>query len=142
MDIVDYLTARIRETETRLYLIVSRREAFRTGVISDLGGSWKTYGEYGRMILDAFQPELMLAEVRAKRTRIALHGFVPAPDLWRPLPEELPEGYVGDFIGHCDLCSFPGFSYEPWPCPSLRLEAAPYIDRPDFNMAWRFGVAG
>lgn len=137
MDITDYLLARIQQAEVPLGMIVSRRAAFRDGVRESLGGAWTTHGEYGRMIREAFNPEAMLAEIRAKRQRVLLHGFTPAPDLWRPLPEELPEGYAGNFAGWCDLCSFPGFSYEPWPCMALRLEAAQYIDRPDFELDWR-----
>lgn len=137
MDITEYLTARLNETEMPLRMIVSRRAAYRRRDRDSMDGGWKVWGDYGRLIEQVFRPESMLAEVEAKRLRIQLHGFVPAPDMWRPLPEELPEGYAGDFIGWCDLCSFPAFSYEPWPCMSLRLEAAPYIDRADFELAWR-----
>lgn len=137
MDITEYLTARLDESEQTLQSIVSRRSAYGDGDYGALDGGWYTRGPYGRLVREAFKPELMLAEVQAKRLRIALHGFTPAPDLWRPLPKELPEGYAGDFVGWCDLCSFPSFSYEPWPCMSLRLEAAPYIDRADFELAWR-----
>lgn len=139
-EIITFLTARIDAAERTLWPIVSRRAAFASRVRDNLDGGWSTWGEYGRMIKDAFKPELMLAEVRAKRARIMLHTFVQAPDLFRPLPEELPAGYIGDFPGWCDMCSRAG-DYAPWPCPSLRLEAAPYIDRPDFKLHWRIDDA-
>jgi hypothetical protein len=136
MEIITFLTARIDAAERTLWPIVSRRAAFAGGVRATLDGGWNTWGEYGRMIKDAFNPELMLAEVRAKRSRITLHTFVQAPDMWRPLPEELPAGYTSDFIGWCDMCSRAG-DYAPWPCLSLRLEAAPYIDADAFKLDWR-----
>jgi len=137
MDLSDYLLTRIQQTEVPLAMVVSRREAFRTRVIDELNGGWKAWGDYGRLIEQVFNPEKMLIELRAKRQRVLLHGFTPAPDMWRPLPEELPEGYAGDFTGWCRLCSDHGIYYEPWPCVMLRLEAAPYIDRRDFDLAWR-----
>lgn len=140
MDISEFLAARLWEAEQRLWPIVSRRRAYREGSRDSLDGGWKTWGDYGRLVEAAFRPELMLAEVRAKRARIMLHTFVQAPDMWRPLPEELPAGYVGDFTGWCDMCSRAG-DYAPWPCPSLRLEAAPFIDYAGFKLDWRIDAA-
>lgn len=137
MDITEYLADRISEAESLLQQIVSRRSAYSDGDYGALDGGWSTRGPYGRLIREAFKPELMLAEVKAKRARIALHTFTPAPEMWRPLPTELPEGFVGDFFGWCQLCSDGDRYYEPWPCTSLRLEAAPYINRADFELDWR-----
>ena len=113
MDLSDYLLTRIQQTEVPLQMVVSRREAFRTRVIDELNGGWKAWGDYGRLIEQVFNPEKMLIELRAKRQRVLLHGFTPAPDMWRPLPEELPEGYAGDFTGWCRLCSDHGIYYKP-----------------------------
>lgn len=137
MDITTYLMDRIGEAEQTLKAIVTRRADYSDGDYGALDGGWTTRGPYGRLIREAFKPEMMLAEIKAKRQRILLHGFTPAPDMWRPLPEELPEGYVGDLTGWCALCSDSGIYYEPWPCPSMRLEVAAYIDRRDFELAWR-----
>jgi hypothetical protein len=59
-------------------------------------------------------PARVLREIAAKRKRIALH---------QPEPGQ-----------HPDFC---GYDKHELPCLPLRLEAAPYEDRPGYQEAWR-----
>ena len=65
---------------------------------------------YGHLTVPA---SWLLADIAAKRARIALH----AP--------------VGDGVQHCGVCRLTS------PCRTLRLEASAYADRPGYDEAWR-----
>ena len=72
-----------------------------------------------------WDPARVLAEIAAKRAIIDAH-----PN-------------VND--GDCGTCVRAGWGYpthggstiEHWPCPTLRLLAAPFADHPDFDESWR-----
>jgi hypothetical protein len=69
-----------------------------------------------------WDPTRVLAEVDAKRRIIDEHG-----------------SYSG-YGTHCDTCRHPTDDVaagEPWPCPTLRLLALPYADRPGYRNEWR-----
>jgi hypothetical protein len=64
------------------------------------------------------------AEVDAKRRVLDLHGVV-----WRR-----STGGVADRVADCRVCDhFPA----QYPCPTLRLLALPYADRPGYRDEWR-----
>lgn len=85
-------------------------------------------------------PARVLAHVKAMRQLLGLHGVetLSLP----PSSYELPEGFAGEFMGYCQLCSdidgTEGLNtyYEPWPCPSVCILANIDADHPDFNPAW------
>ncbi len=69
-----------------------------------------------------FDPTRALAEVAAKRHRLARH----APDR---------DSIHGAF---CRWCSVPqGGAWQEWPCPDIRADAAVYADRPGYRQEWR-----
>jgi hypothetical protein len=37
----------------------------------------------------------------------------------------------------CAVCADPDLRGLPWPCPTLRLLALPYVDHPDFRSEWK-----
>jgi len=102
---------------------------------------WQAEAEANLRHIARHDPARVLAEVKAKRAIMALHGLetLELP----PAPYELPEGFTGEFVGHCGTCSEVDYPeglntyYEPWPCPSLRILASIYDQHPDYDKAWR-----
>lgn len=76
-------------------------------------------GAYGYMVdgtrhfIARHDPAAVLADIKAKRARIALHGP------------------VGDGVQHCDVCRL------TYPCRTLRLEASAYAGRPGYDEGWK-----
>lgn len=71
-----------------------------------------------------FSPAAVLADIAAKRARIALHQVE-----WR----QRPDHEIGDSDDPwCAACLD-----EAWPCPTLRLEVSAYADRPGYDESWR-----
>ena len=80
----------------------------------------------------AHDPARVLADIAAKRLLFALHE--PQADV------RIRDGkYVQD-PPKCTICFMPyprrGTS-ELWPCPTVRLLAAPFASHPDFKPGWR-----
>ena len=162
-NIVEFLTARLDEDERRYKRLVYGDTHWKMLRTSAHLGSWAYSRQNGLGIGVATNDALMdaglermrktfdgwqrdhakqwLAEVKAKRALIALHGLetLELP----PAPYELPEGFTGEFVGHCGMCSEVDYPeglntyYEPWPCPSLRILASIYDQHPDYDEAWR-----
>lgn len=75
-------------------------------------------------------PARVLAEVDAHRKLLDLHS---------------PLNVEGDAITGCTTCSWRDEMDElwvQWPCPTLRVLALPYADRPDYREEWRPRVEG
>ena len=70
------------------------------------------------------QPGRVLAECDARRRRVVLH---------------MPRTVAGGTAVVCFSCRADDNSgrWHAAPCPSLRLEALPYADHPDYNEAWK-----
>jgi hypothetical protein len=62
----------------------------------------------------------VLAECEAKRRIVELHTTVD-----------------GAIYPTCDCCGLYGEADVDWPCPTLRLLALPYADRPGYRAEWR-----
>lgn len=66
----------------------------------------------------------LMREVEAKRLLLDLHR--PVADSSWPEP------------GHClECCSLESQDYRTYPCPTVRLLALPYSDRPGYREEWR-----
>lgn len=137
MDITGFLTARLDEREQW-----ARHAEHALGTKYDplmLAASETVSVSLVALYREA-RPERVLADVKAKRAILALHGLetLSLP----PAPYELPEGFTGKFVGYCQLCSEIDGSeglntyYEPWPCPSVRILAGIDAEHPDYKQAW------
>jgi len=82
-------------------------------------------------MLQEFTRARLLREVEAKRKRIELHQPANPDDEPR---EGLP-GWPDEPWLYCRTCgSGEAYSYPTdWPCDTLKLEAAPYADRPGYR---------
>lgn len=129
-DLVAWLLEQIAEDER-----VIRRNLGHAG-LGD-GGSFPDYRtwdgediEAADEYLERFRPPRLLAECEAKRHRVDRHRVV-----------ESGIGLQGKPC--CKTCvvwaSFPQVEAAavPYPCPTLRLEAASYADRPGCREEWR-----
>lgn len=117
--LITWLRAQVDEDE-RIALAAIADDCDQDGGFEDASwlddGSWRPrFGEAAAdMIRMVAVPRRILAEVDAKRRRLALHS---------PEPGQHP-----DFCGH-DL--------HQMPCPTIRLDALPYTDRPGYRPEWR-----
>jgi hypothetical protein len=76
-----------------------------------------------------WDPARVLAECEAKRRIVEMHRLGGS---YTPGSEDA-SGF--DYCGTCGS----GEPYEyptPWPCPTLRLLALPYVDHPDYRQEW------
>lgn len=118
-------------TWLRAWLDEDERVARSLGDLADStvrNGIESTAGRGVLDYLDHFAAPRMLAEVEAKR-RI-LDGHVPTDDrapergeVCRTCHEDLCDGWEPDPLGH--------------PCPTVRLLALPYADKPGYREEWR-----
>jgi len=112
MTLTEYLQARIAEDKAAAQECLADDSAAAT---------WVPYGLDPNSLIPSSEnpwimvnPARVLAECEAKRQIVALHVAEP--------------GQHPDFCGH-DLRELP--------CPTIRLLALPYTDRPDFEPGWR-----
>lgn len=135
-ELVEFLKARLDEDEQAALNAQPGswrydRERFTVTCSGYPVASWRHEGELasGSPLLDRtgeyverFDPERVMAEVAAKRRRLARH--VPTED---PLHGTL-----------CSWCSVPQVSvYQAWPCADIRDDVAVYADHPDYREEWR-----
>jgi len=135
----EFLTARYDERET-----VARRAysqgAWRSGstygmFVSVEAQSWTVVsGEWERSDADHIalnDPAYILADIAAKRAILALHA-----------PKDRQPWGIGNGWQECVVCFDPGteageYTWETWPCPTLRALVQPYAEHPDFDPTWR-----
>jgi hypothetical protein len=79
---------------------------------AERGGPIRTQEDRDAAHVEAWEPARVLREIDAKRRLLALHT----------------EGASELFCAHCE--------HEP-PCPTLRLLALPYANRPGYREEWR-----
>lgn len=84
-------------------------------------------------------PARVLREIDAKRRLLDLHGIVHRNIGWQGVDGEAEYGEL-PVCGHC----VPKHTHYPTredvpegPCPTLRLLALPYADRPGYREEWR-----
>jgi hypothetical protein len=146
-DLVEFLRARLDEDEE-----IARRNM---SPIRPRQGKWQFVTDSGMQVRDAdgdhlivthtwpnegehiahWDPAHVLVEIDAKRRIIDLHGYTTA------------HGWVIGVDRTCTECAtgYPGsgpadegdFDPTPWPCPTLRLLALPYVDHPDYRDEWK-----
>lgn len=95
---------------------------------------WETHvptndSRVSRFMVD-HDPAHVLADIAAKRKRLALHTRHDAD----------PHIYGAAWCEFCTHLDYDGDEdhqhIEPWPCLHLRIDAEPHADRPGYNPAW------
>lgn len=113
-DLAEWLTEQVRED---MRLVTERTEDGLT-----LDDSWHTrqcgYYQGEHMVpCDCAVPERVLHDCATKQQVVAIH---------------IRQDNGPDQADSCWTCEG-----EDWPCPTLRLLALPYADRPGFREEWR-----
>lgn len=153
MDIAEFLTARCDEEAAALQQIEDHSEPWR-GRWGIKSGTLYTYNGWclaALMVTEAlsgrwrpgvlehivrYDPARVLADLAAKQGMLALHR--PERDL------RIRDGRYVEDPPKCSICFQPypkRGSAEPWPCPTLRYLAAPYVAHPDYDPAWTVDAA-
>lgn len=73
-------------------------------------------------------------ELEAKRRLIELHGHEPRSG-WYPDEDDTPGAY-GSIERACMTCGSQDLA-QRWPCPTIRLLALPFSDRPGHQESWK-----
>lgn len=107
------------------------------GTIAEIvGDGWEGGGVWNQAdaeFIAANSPARVLADIAAKRRRLALHQRHDADPHVCAFP-------WCEFCTHLDYDGDEDHQHiEPWPCLHLRIDAAPYADRPGYNPAWTVG---
>lgn len=146
MTITEFLTARLDEDEAETWVIVPYDCA--PGCCAPEGwvghqcqwcDSMPVYGGTRDAIVEIAQEHAetvhqrsrVLAEVEAKRAIVALHA-----------PKDRRPWGIGNGWQECVVCFDPSteageYTWETWPCPTLRALVQSYADHPDCDEAWR-----
>lgn len=125
-DLVAFLNARYTEAEAMAAVV-------HIGSCATMTGAAIVYGVPATC--DCGQPELIRADVAAKRRITRLHG-----DGGESMGY-LKEGGYGIHEHACTVCGTRGEFGVLWPCTTLRLLAAPFAGHPDFRMEWSVAIA-
>lgn len=84
-----------------------------------------------------FHPVRALREVKAKREIMQAHACVWLVNQW---VEFAPGQRRRGELRVCRACEpVSGFMTDQWPCLTLKLLAAPYVDHPDYKQEWQVG---
>jgi hypothetical protein len=111
-ELVQWLTAQLDEDQQAAEEALKRTTTTRRRI----GGQWvEDTVQPPEWRRSAWSPARVLREIDAKRRILAEHAL---------------NGWV------CTTCDN-GEVEQVFPCPTLRILALPYADRPDFQEAWR-----
>lgn len=88
------------------------------------GGMAEPYAQH----VERWDPKRVLAECDSKRRLVRIHDPLP------PLGE--PAGWKEGMVC-CRCCGYGGEYPVAWPCDTIRLVAAPFVNRPGCPEAWQ-----